>query len=130
MVEDLYIEHEYSKLVGRMKPSRTHVVAAVHSIHRGEESLPIQGICTRYRDRPAGARWGQNSRGVAYSAEYFRGVARAIGTFSRKHWAVRCRATILRSPYRLFRLEERPAVLQPVVNVMQPVSHSSCSLAF
>jgi len=98
------------------------MVATLTSIYRGEESLPIQGICARYRGHPAArACWEQNNRSVAQTAEYFREGARAIGTFSGKHWAVRCRATALRSPYRHFRLAQRSR------DVKQPVSYSPCS---
>ena len=83
------------------------MVGTLTSIYRGGESLSIEGIRARYRGSPARARWEQNNRSVAWPAEYFRGGARAIGTFSGKHWAVRCRATALRSPYRHFCLERR-----------------------
>ena len=61
------------------------MVGTLTSIYRSEESLPLQGICARYRGRHARARWDQNNRGVVLPAEYFRGGARAIGTFSGKH---------------------------------------------
>ena len=93
------------------------------TIYRGENSLPIQGICARYRSRPARARREQNNRSVAQPEEYFCGKARAIGTFSGEHWAVRCCATALRFPYRHFCLGRK-------LDVMQPVSYSPCSLAF
>ena len=54
------------------------MVATPTSIYHDEESLPIQGICARYRGRPARARWGQNNRSVAQPAKYFRGGARVI----------------------------------------------------
>jgi hypothetical protein len=78
------------------------MVATLTSIYHSEESLSIQRICAMYRGRPARARWGQNNRSVAQPAEYFRGGAQAIGTFSGTHWAVRCRATALRSLHRHF----------------------------
>jgi hypothetical protein len=83
------------------------MVAAFPSFYGDEESLPMQGICTWYCGRPARARWGQNNRSVAQLAEYFRGGARAIGSLSGKHWAIRCRATTLWSSYRHFSLEQR-----------------------
>ena len=55
------------------------VAASLTSIYRGEESLPIQGICARYRDRPARAGWGHNNRSVTQPAEYLHGGARTIG---------------------------------------------------
>ena len=82
------------------------MVASPASIYRGEESLPIQAIRTRYRGCSARARWEQNNGNIGEPAEYFRGGARAIGAFSGEHWAVRCRATGPWSPYRHFRLEK------------------------
>ena len=76
------------------------MVGTVTSIYRGEESLSIQRICGRYRGHPGRARWEQNNRSVAQAGEYFRGGARTIGTVPEEHWAVRCRTTALRSPYR------------------------------
>jgi hypothetical protein len=78
------------------------MVGTLTPIYRGEESLLIQGIRARYRGRPGRARWGENNRSVTQPAEYFRGGARAIGTFPGRHWAVCCRATALRSHYRHF----------------------------
>jgi hypothetical protein len=75
------------------------MVTTLTSIYRSVEPLPTQGICARYRGRPARARWGRNYRSVAEPAEYSREGARAIGTFPGKHWAVCCRATAIRSPY-------------------------------
>jgi hypothetical protein len=74
IVEDLYIERHYSGVVLRNDRRREHptMVATLTSIYHGEESLPIQGLCARYRGRPARARWGQNNRSVAQPAEYFR----------------------------------------------------------
>ncbi|KAF8495476.1 hypothetical protein F5888DRAFT_1907803, partial [Russula emetica] len=74
--------------------------------------LPIQGICARYRGRPARARRGQNNRSVAQPAKYFRGAAssRAIAG---KHCAVCCRSTALRSPYRHFCLAQIPVTQLP-----------------
>jgi len=92
------------------------MVGTLTSIYRGEESLPIQGICARYHGRPARACWGQYSRSVAQPAEYFRGEARAIGTFPGKRWAVRYRTTAPRSPYHHFCLAQR---LQHEANVMK-----------
>ena len=103
------------------------MVATLTSIYRGEASLPIQGICARYRGRPARARWCQNYKSIAQFAEYFRGGAPALGTFPGKHCAVRCRTTALQSPYRHFRLGQR---LRCGINVMQPVSYSPSCLAF
>jgi hypothetical protein len=99
------------------------MVATLTSIYHGEESLPVQGTCARYRSHPARARWGQNNRSVAQPAEYFRGGDRPIGTFPGTHWAVRCRATTLRSPYRHFCLEQN-------IDVMQLVIYSPHTLAF
>ncbi len=67
------------------------MVATLGSFYHGEGSLPVQGICTRYRGGPARACWGQNNRSVAQPTEYFCGGAQGIGTFPGKHWAVRCR---------------------------------------
>jgi hypothetical protein len=103
------------------------MVGTLTSIYRGEESLSIQGICARYRGHPGRARWEQNNRSVAQAAEYFSGRARAIGAVPEKDWAVRCRATALRSPYRHFCLGRR---LRHGIDVMQLVSYSSCSLVF
>ena len=101
------------------------MVGTLNSIYRGEESPPIQGVCARYhRCRPARARsiGGKITESVAQFAEYFRGGARAIiGILSGKHWAVRCRTTVLQSPYRRFRLGHK---LQRMVAVMQTVSYS------
>ena len=102
------------------------MVATLTSIYRGEESLSIQGICARCRHRSARARWEQNNRSVCQPTEYFRGGARAIGTFSGKHWAVRCRTAALGFAYRRFGLGQRS---QHVAHVMQPVSYRPCSLA-
>ena len=74
-------------------------------IYRDEESLPIQGSCTRNRGHPARAREGRNNRSLAQPAECFCGEARAIGAFPGKNWGVRCRATAFRSPCRHFCLE-------------------------
>ena len=41
------------------------MVATPTSVYIGEESLPIRGICTGYRGRPARAPWGQNNRSAA-----------------------------------------------------------------
>ena len=94
-------------------------------ISRGEESLPVQEICARYRFRPTRACW--NNRSVARPAEHFRGEARPIGTFPQICWAVRCRATALRSPHRHFCLEQK---LQHEVDVTQLVSYNPHTLAF
>src|SRR6266849_3062136 len=96
------------------------MVATLISIYRSEESLSIQEICARYRGRPARARWGQNNGSVARPAEYFREEAQAIGTFPGKHWAVRRRATAIRSPCRCCCLGQ---TLQHEVQVMQLVSY-------
>ena len=103
------------------------MVGTLTSIYRGEESLSIQGICARYRGHPGRARWEQNNRSIAQAGGYFRGGARAIWTVPEKHWAVRCRATALRSPYRHFCLGQR---LRHEIDVMQLVSYSTCSRVF
>ena len=77
------------------------MIAALTSIYRCEESLSVQGICARYRGRPTRTRRCQNNRSVAQSPEYFRGDP-TVGTFPRKHWAIRCRMTALGSPYHRF----------------------------
>ena len=103
------------------------MVGTLTSIYHGEESLPIQAICARYRGRPARARWRQNNRILAQPAEYSRERTRAIRTFSGRHWAVYCLSTALRSPYRHFCLGQR----LHEVDVMQLVSYSpQHSLAF
>jgi hypothetical protein len=79
------------------------MVATLTSICRGEESVPIQGICTRYRGCPA----REDYRSIAKPAEYFCGETRAMGTLPGKHWAVSCRATGVRSPYLRFCLGGR-----------------------
>ena len=110
------------------------MVATLTSIYGGEESSPIQGICVRYRDRPARARWGKNSGSVARLAKYFRGGTRAFRTFPGKHWAVYYRATALRSPYHHFCRGQIVAKLMQLVRyALRPtpspllLSHSSCS---
>src|ERR1700753_4320968 len=105
------------------------MVGALTPIYGGGFSLSIQGICTLYRGRLSRARWGQNSRSVAQPGEYFRGGARAIGTLPGKHWAVRCRATALRSPYRHFSLGHEANVIQLVSyspHTTLLLSHSYC----
>ncbi len=53
--------------------NRKHpMVGTFTPISRGKGSLSIQGLCPRYRGRPARNRW---DRGVAQPAEYFRGGA-------------------------------------------------------
>jgi hypothetical protein len=64
------------------------MVPTLTSIYRGKEYLPIQEICATCRGRPARARRSRNNSSVTQTGEYFRGGARAIGTFSEKHWAV------------------------------------------
>ena len=82
------------------------MVGNLTSIYRGEESLPTEGICTMYCDRPERARWCQNNRSAAQLEDYFRGGApnRAMGTFAGKHRAVYCRTMALRSSYHHFSL--------------------------
>ena len=81
------------------------MVATLTSIYRGEKSLPIRGICARYRGGPARINRWQNNGSSALPAEYFRKGVRAIGTFSEKHWAVRCCARAVRSHHYHFCLE-------------------------
>src|SRR5258707_6485076 len=78
------------------------MVGTVTFISRNEESLPMQGIRSRYRSCPARASWWQNNRSIAQPAAYFCGEARVIGMFPEKHRGVRCCATAFRSPCRYF----------------------------
>src|SRR5713101_4423571 len=100
------------------------MVAPLTSLYRRDEPLPIEGICARYRGRLGRARWGQNNGSVAQPTEYFRDGSRDIRTFPGKDWAIRHRTSALRSPDRHFWLGLH------VVDVMQPVCYSPCSLAF
>ena len=103
MVEDFYIGHRYWRTVWKNDATENTLWLQLFIfIYSCEESLLIQGILAGYRGCPARARWGQNSRSVTQPAEYFCRGARAIRTFSGKHWAVRCRVTALWSPYRHF----------------------------
>jgi len=108
------------------------MVRTLTSVYLGGESLPIQGICARYRGRPARSRWGQNNRSVAQPAEYFCGGARAMGTFPGKHWAVCCRATALRSPYRHFCLGQcgTMALTWSQCDGACELRYSQCSLTY
>jgi hypothetical protein len=100
------------------RPSRC-LVATFTSICCGEGSLSIRGICAGRRSSLARARWGKSHKRVAQPAEYFREEAGAIGTISKEHWTVRCRATAFRSPNYRFCLELRNLK----VNVIQLVSY-------
>ena len=64
-------------------------------IYRIEESLPVQAIFIRYRDRPEKSCREQNNGSVTQLAEYLRGGARAIGASLGKYWPVCCRTTAL-----------------------------------
>ena len=86
------------------------MVGIFPTIYRGDESLPIQEICAKYRGRLATARWGQNDGSVAHSAEYIFGTAPAIGTYRGRHSEVRCCSTALQSTYNCFPLAERPGL--------------------
>src|SRR5258708_14891141 len=86
------------------------MVATVTFISCAEESLPIQGIRSRYRHCSARASWWQNNRSIAQPAAYFCGEAWAIRRFQEKHWGVRCHATAFRSPCHHFCMERERGV--------------------
>src|SRR6266403_2893508 len=83
------------------------MVATLTSVYRGEETLPMQEICARYCGCIARACWGQNNRSIAERAKYFCGEARAIGTFSGKYQAVRCRTKAFWSPVTISMRDKR-----------------------
>ena len=81
----------------------------VTPVHRCEESLPFEGICTTYRTLPSGACRRKGDRSLTRPAETVFGGHPSIKTGTEGHWEVHCSTTALRSLHHHFQVGERGA---------------------
>lgn len=120
------------KLATRSAKHHRELVLSVTitAVFHCKESLRIPGICATYLACPAGPRWGKDDRSAAHPAEYILGVAGAIGTCSRRHSTVHCRAITHQSPYSSLSLGQ-PVVGQDFLRSMADKCPPPCvSLRF